>query len=252
MTSAGGGPGSLPSDPQINRFARCRGKSAPVFNLATLISHQPATAPLPQNLASQTFAITTLYSQRPELLNSPPCLRPSLPPMSPSTRTTQMVTGSLSRTTSTTCRVSLPASDDCLRPPGPPWALRVVNAPRVSSLLTSSRVPRRAPRRRQDPQALRRQECHQGLLEVPQRERSQEVRRQAQDWRRRRERQAVSQRGRRVCVWCVACGGRVLWLCCLDAFGSSPELALLGFWQLYRAIGIGIVCRLPDGSWRCR
>ncbi|KAL2115642.1 hypothetical protein VTJ04DRAFT_9897 [Mycothermus thermophilus] len=44
------------------------------------------------------------------------------------------------------------------------------------------RVPRRAPRRRQDPEALRRQGRHQVVLEVPQQARPRKVRRTAQGW----------------------------------------------------------------------
>jgi hypothetical protein len=57
----------------------------------------------------------------------------------------------------------------------------------------TSRVPRRAPRRLQDPEALRRQERDQGFLEVPQRERAGEVRRQIQDWHRQGGPEAVKE-----------------------------------------------------------
>lgn len=64
--------------------------------------------------------------------------------------------------------------------------------------VTGRRLSRGAPRRREDPQTVLGQECDQGVLEVPQRERTQEVRREAQDRIRGREREAIEREGNEI------------------------------------------------------
>jgi hypothetical protein len=59
-------------------------------------------------------------------------------------------------------------------------------------LLTRTRLRRRAPRRLQDPQARRGQRCQQAILEIPQRERVEEVRGEAKGWHVDGEGEAVS------------------------------------------------------------
>lgn len=117
-------------------------------------------------------------------------------PTSARTRTMRAATGSLSKTAFTMSAVrSFPLS--------PPISLahgrervqqkkerRTAQLTRAQ-LRKPSRVPRRASRRLQDPEALRRQERDQGFLEVPRRERTGEVRRQIQDWHRQGGAEAV-------------------------------------------------------------